>query len=171
MAGGKTAAAQIDQLETERQRVKRQLLEERLAHLDIKNPIDGIVVSGDLERSQGVPVNVGQVLYEVAPLDHLMAEVAIADEDITRVDERMTATLQFDAHPGAHLGGEISRIQPRSVTREKDNVFLGEILLDNDQGTLRPGMKGHARIRAADQRLGWILFHKPWEYVCSWLDI
>ena len=68
MAAGKTAAAQIDQLEIQRQEVKRQLLERRLANLEIKSPIDGIVVAGDLQRSEGVPVNVGQVLYEVAPL-------------------------------------------------------------------------------------------------------
>ena len=36
------------------------------------------------------------------------------------------------------------RIHPRSVTREKDNVFLGEIPLDNGDGALRPGMKGRA---------------------------
>ena len=48
MAAGKTAAAQIDQLEIQRQEVKRQLLERRLANLEIKSPVDGIVVAGDL---------------------------------------------------------------------------------------------------------------------------
>ena len=63
MAAGKTAAAQIDQLETQRQEVKRQLLERRLANLEIKSPVDGIVVTGDLDAPEGVPVSVGQVLY------------------------------------------------------------------------------------------------------------
>ena len=63
----------------------------------------------------------------------------------------------------------MTAIQPRSVTREKDNVFLAEVPLDNHDLTLRPGMKGHARIRTAKHTLGWIFFHKPWGYAVSWL--
>jgi multidrug efflux pump subunit AcrA (membrane-fusion protein) len=170
MAGGKTAAAQIDELDAQRQQVRSNLLEERFAHLEIKSPIDGIVVSGDLQRSEGVPVSVGQVLYEVAPLDRLTAELAIADEEISLVAEDMPVSLRFDAHPDVRWDGPIARIHPRSVTREKDNVFLGEIVLDNAEGTLRPGMKGHAHVRAANQSLGWVVFHKPWNYLRSWLD-
>ena len=36
MAGGKTAAAQIDQLEADRQQVRARLLEERLEHLEVR---------------------------------------------------------------------------------------------------------------------------------------
>ena len=169
LAGGKIAAAQIDQLESQRQEVKRQLLDKRLEHLDVKSPIDGIVVSGDLERSEGVPVTVGQVLFEVAPLDPMTAELAIPDEEIARVDTGMSATVMLDAFPGCRWSGDLVRIHPRSVTREKDNVFLGEIVLGGADGTLRPGMKGHARVRTASHCLGWILFHKPWNYLASWL--
>ena len=128
------------------------------------------MVSGDLQRSEGVPVSVGQVLYEIAPLNELTAELAIGDEEISHVEENMHASLRFDAHPDMCWSGGISRIHPRSVTREKDNVFLGETVLDNADGVLRPGMKGHARIRAANHCLAWLLFHKPWNYLRSWLD-
>ena len=170
MAAGKAAAAQIDEIEIQRQGVKRQLLERRLADLEIKSPIDGIVVAGDLERSEGVPVSVGQVLFEVAPLGRMTAELAITDEEISAVSAGMPLTLRLDSHPQREWQAAIARIHPRSVTREKDNVFLGESPLDNGDGALRPGMKGRAVIRAGSRSLGWVLFHRPWNYLMTWLD-
>ncbi|MGO9111659.1 MAG: efflux RND transporter periplasmic adaptor subunit [Thermoguttaceae bacterium] len=170
MAAGKTAAAQIDQLEIQRQEVKRQLLERRLANLELKSPVDGIVVAGDLQRSEGVPVNVGQVLYEVAPLGQMTAESAITDEEISGVSSGMPVTLRLDSHPERRWRGTLARIHPRSVTREKDNVFLGEIPLNNADGVLRPGMKGRATVRTGSRSLGWVLFHRPWNYLMTWLD-
>jgi hypothetical protein len=35
-------------------------------------------------------------------------------------------------------------------------------LIDNEQDTLRPGLRGIARIRAGTRPLGWILLRKPW---------
>jgi biotin carboxyl carrier protein len=165
----KTAAAQMDQLEMERLEVKRKLFENRLQQLEIRSPIGGIVISGDLERSEGVPVTVGQVLFEVAPLEGMVGELAIPDEEISHVVAGMPVTLWLNAYPGVMWEGSVRKFHPRSVTREKDNVFLGEVTLDNHDLTLRPGMKGHAKIRTANHTLGWIIFHKPWNYVASWL--
>jgi multidrug resistance efflux pump len=170
MAAGKTAATQIDQLEIRRLEVKRQLLQRRLVNLEIKSPVDGIVVAGDLQRSEGVPVSVGQVLYEVAPLRQMTAELAITDEEISGVSSGMPVTLRLDSHPECQWRGMLARIHPRSVTREKDNVFLGEIPLDNSDGALRPGMKGRAVVRTGSRSLGWVLFHRPWNYLMTWLD-
>jgi multidrug resistance efflux pump len=170
MAAGKTAAAQMDQLEAQRLEIKRKLLENRLQQLEIRSPLDGVVISGDLERSQGVPVTVGQVLFEVAPLGHLVAELAVPDEEISHVEADMSAAISLDAYPGTTWNGTISKIHPRSITREKDNVFLGEVQLDNGDLALRPGMKGRAKVRSANRAIGWIIFHKPWNYVASWLD-
>ena len=169
MAAGKVAAAQIDELEMERLESKRALLAQRIEHLDVKSPINGLVLSGDLQRSEGVPVTVGQVLYEVAPLERLIAEVAIPDEEISHVAPAMDVAIALDAG-GAIQHAPLDKIHPRSVVREKDNVFLAEVVLNNSPGTLRPGMKGQARIRTAERSLGWIVLHRPWNYLRLWLD-
>ncbi len=169
MAHGKTAAAQIDQLDADRLEVKRRILENRLKQLEICSPIDGIVISGDLERSQGVPISVGQVLFEVAPLDRMVAELAIPDDEISHVETEMPATLWLDAFQSDSRAGTIARIHPRSLTREKDNVFIAEVPLDNGDQALRPGMKGAAKISTSPHALGWIIFHKPWNWLVSWL--
>lgn len=169
MASAKTAVAQMDQLEIERLELKRALLENRLKQLEIRSPINGIVISGDVERSEGVPVEIGQVLFEVAPLDSMLVELAIPDNEISHINAGMPTTVRLDAHSGSLWSGSLKRIQPRSVTRETDNVFLGELPLDNADRVLKPGMKGRGKIRTASHSLGWILFHKPWDHAMTWL--
>jgi multidrug efflux pump subunit AcrA (membrane-fusion protein) len=169
LSGGKTAQAQIDALEGERLAARRKLVERRIEHLDVKSPIDGIVVSGDLQRSQGAPVTIGQVLYEIAPLEKMTAELAVPDDEISHVAVGQSATITLQAHPGDNRTAKVLRVHPRAVTREKDNVFIAEVELDNDDGSLRPGMKGRGRIRTDWHTLAWIAFHRPWNYLISWV--
>ena len=107
-----------------------------------------------ISSSEGVPVTVGQVLFEVAPLDSMLGELAVPDDEIPHVKVGMSAGLRLDAYPEVAWNGSVATILPRSVTREKDNVFLAEVPLDNRDLTLRPGMKGHARICSAPHCAG-----------------
>jgi hypothetical protein len=169
LAAGKAAAAQIDALEMQRLDQKRRLLESRMEHLEIKSPEAGIVVSGDLERSEGAPVTVGQALYEIAPLDRMIVEVEIRDEDIAEVEVGQKVAVRLDAYPGKVWKGRIDKIHPRSEIRDSNNVFLGEVSLNEGGEVLRPGMKGSATITTSSHTLLWILFHKAWYTVLRWL--
>jgi multidrug resistance efflux pump len=169
LAAGKVAAAQIDRLEFERLDQKRQLLEHRFEHLEIKSPLEGLVLSGDLKRSEGVPVTMGQRLYEIAPLDEMIVEVLVPDAEIQFVAEEQNVVVRLDAFPGRQWPGRLTRVHPRSEVREDKNVFIGEVRLPNDELLLRPGMKGAVKIASGPQRLGWILFHEPWNRLIAWL--
>jgi multidrug efflux pump subunit AcrA (membrane-fusion protein) len=159
----------MDALEMERLDAKRRLLADRAHHLDIKSPIDGVVISGDLKRAEGTPVAIGQTLYEIAPLERMVAEVAIPDEEISRARAAQPATLTLDAFSGLTWTGTISTIEPRSESHDNENVFIAEVDLDNRDLILRPGMKGRAKIEMDRQALGWIVFHRPWNKLAGWL--
>ncbi|WP_197442810.1 efflux RND transporter periplasmic adaptor subunit [Lignipirellula cremea] len=159
------ADQQIASLEIERLELELQLLDHRTANLEIRSPLDGIVASGDLERAEGAPLTMGQSLFEIAPLETMIVEVAIPDDQIASVIEGQPLDIRLDSYPGQSWRGETGRIHPRSEIRDDENVFIAETELDNSDGRLRPGMKGRARVQAGLQPLGWILFHKPWEYL------
>ncbi|MCC6640715.1 MAG: GAF domain-containing protein, partial [Deltaproteobacteria bacterium] len=57
-------SAQIDQA-----RAQLALLEDQLGRTELRAPVAGVVVSGDLSQRLGAPVERGSVLFEVAPLD------------------------------------------------------------------------------------------------------
>ena len=171
VAAGKTAPAQINALEMQCQEQKRRLLESRITNLDIRSPEAGVVVSGDLERSEGAPVKSGQALYEIAPLDRMIVEVEIRDEDIAHVEVGQKVAVKLDAYPGTVWKGTIEKIDPRSEIRDSNNVFIAEVSMDEGGDVLRPGMKGTASITTSSHALLWIIFHKAWYTGLKWLGM
>jgi multidrug resistance efflux pump len=161
-------AAQMAALEKERLDLKLELLQSRNKKLEIKSPIRGIVLRGDQKRAEGMPVTLGQNLFEVAPLDKMVVEVAIPERDITEAKAGQKVSVKLDAYPGQFLDGTLIRIHPRAEEWDADFVFVGEILVDNPNELFHPGMNGRATVYGARHILYWNLFHKLWENVFSY---
>src|SRR5205085_3222378 len=96
----------------------------------------GIVLSGDLERSEGAPVTVGESLFEVAPLDRLEAEIEITQQDIDVVRLGQAVTLNFHCADLPTVEGEIRAVHPCSEIRDNKNVFVATVSVDNTSGSL-----------------------------------
>lgn len=158
------ADQQIAQLEMERLELELRLLDHRAENLEIRSPVDGVIASGDLERAEGAPLKVGQTLFEVGPLEKMIVEIAVPDEEISRVAAGQPVDVRLDAYPGETWRAVVTVVQPRAEIRDQKNVFIAEAELGNADGRLRPGMKGRTKVAADRRSLGWILFHKPWEY-------
>lgn len=161
LAAGKLAGTQIDRLEMERLRHERVLLARRLEQLEIRSPIAGIVVTGDLRRYEAATLKVGHNLYEIAPLDHLTAELAVPEEDLEQVAENAETAIKLDAVPGGAFEGKIVRIRPRGELRDNKQVFVAEVELTDDAGRLRPGMKGSSTVYGSRAPGAWLLIRKP----------
>lgn len=164
MATLAVADALMSELETEKLTTRRQLIRNRLDHLELRSPVDGVVLQGSLERRQHYPVGIGEVLYEIAPLNRIRLETAVAAEERSHIEVGMPVDIRLDgAAGGATVQGKISRIHPRSETRNDHNVFVAEVIVDNPDDTLKPGMEGSARITGHRHTLGWIFGHRFFE--------
>ncbi len=162
-------SAAITGHEIQRLEQRSELLAFRDASLEIRSPVDGMVVSGDHREAEGVPLETGQTLFEIAPLDAMVVEICIPEGDIRHVAEGMHVTIQLDAVPDDTLDATIRCVHPRAELRDGQNVFVAEADILNADGVLRPGMRGHARILTERHTLGWNLFHKPVAYLLGWL--
>ena len=123
------------------------------------------MISGDLEKAEGAPLTTGQSLFEIAPLDKMIVEVAVVEDEIAHVSPGMPVVIRLDAYPGQSWKATLQRIHPRSEIRDNESVFIAELTLTNPQGLLRPGMNGRAKITGKRHPLAWNLFHRPWEYL------
>jgi hypothetical protein len=146
LAKHKVADAQLARLETDRLELRRRLLEHRIQNLEIRSPISGVVLSGDLERTEGAPLTLGQTLFEIAPLGQMVVELAIPESEIAHVQQGDLVRLSLDAYPHSQWSGTVKKIHPRAKLIDKQSVFVAEVPLDNSPGRLRPGMKGSAKI-------------------------
>jgi len=161
--------ALLRRLEAESLSHELEVLRERQKNLVMRSPIDGVVISGELDRARGAAVKLGQPLIEIAPLTPLIAQLAIVDRDVSLVKTGDPVKLRLDAFPNRTLTGDLDQILPRSESRDGENVFIGEVLLENENLDLRPGMQGRAVIIAPAKPLGWLLIRKPWSVLRSWL--
>lgn len=153
------------------EQVERQIAEARVANVEaqldwlawqiehavIRAPIAGTVVVGDLKQQLGAPVAKGDVLFEVAPLSELRAELWVADDKIGDVPpEGAAGRLVAAAHPGSKLGFEVERINPIAEVIDGNNVFRVRVKLLETRPWAKPGIEGVAKIDAGRAPIGWV---------------
>ena len=164
LASGETLEKQKAKLEYQRLQLQQELLEARIENLELNSPIDGVVLKNDFEDAEGAPLDKGQVVAEIAPLDQMRFQIFVSQWDIAHVNEGASVTIRFDGMVQP-VAGTISRILPAATTYETESVFVVEVEVENLLGELRPGMRGYATIQAGYQSAGWILFRKPLRFV------
>jgi RND family efflux transporter MFP subunit len=136
------------------------LVEEQLARTALVAPFDGVIVSGDLSQRLGAPVERGQVLFEVAPLEDYRIVLHVDERDIAQVAAEQTGELTVTSMPGERFAFRVKTITPVNVAREGRNYYRVEAVLGEDARTrLRPGMEGVAKIANEERKLVWIWTH------------
>jgi hypothetical protein len=167
MANRSTADAQKAKLEMERLDHQRRLLTERSDNLTVASPIDGLVIQSSLEDAGGAPLDVGQLLFEVAPLDEVKFEIGIPESKIAHVRSNVPVTITLDAFPGRVWRGHLQNIHPRAEIRGDESVFIAVVAFANDDGLLRPGMKGRVVISGESAPLAWNLMQDTWRSIVA----
>jgi RND family efflux transporter MFP subunit len=156
--------AQIQQAETQ-----IQLLDEQLARTRILAPFDGMIVTGDLSQSLSAPVERGQVLFEVAPLDSYRVILKVDEREISQIDIGMQGQLALAGLPGEKLPMTVEKITPVSVAEDGRNYFRVEAALQETTEPLRPGMEGIGKITIEQRSQAWIWTHKTGHWFRLWL--
>lgn len=167
LSSGNIPKVILAELEHQRLASEESILEYKRDHLLVRSPIDGVVLSGSVERAEAASVETGQVLFEIGPTRPMRIEVAVPSEEIAQVKTGFPVKIWIEGQEDRPLEGTVARIHPRSETRDARNVFIAEIEVPNAHEELRPGMNGSVRIDCEKRSLGWALFHKPVNYVRS----
>jgi RND family efflux transporter MFP subunit len=148
----RVTSAQIAQTEAQ-----LALVEEQLARTEVLAPFDGLLVSGDLTQSLGAPLERGQVMLEIAPLDVYRVVLQVDERDIADVRLGQRGELVLTSMPGSRYAVTVAKITPVSTAREGRNVFRVEATLEKQAvARLRPGMEGVVKIEVEERRLAGI---------------
>jgi HlyD family secretion protein len=149
-AQNEQSQAQVQQAEAQVQQAQAalNLAEVNLSHTTITSPIDGVVVSRDINVGQTVAASLAApTLFTIANDLTKMQVIANIDQaDIGLVEQAKTATFGVDAFPGKEFKGAIQqmRLNPQNV----QNVVTYNVVLDvdNPQQKLKPGMTANLTI-------------------------
>ena len=167
MSEDDTAAASILQQQVLQAEAQLRLLDEQLARTKITAPFNGLVVSGDLSQSLGTPLEKGQVLFELAPLDSYRVILQVDETEIGAISTGQQGQLILSAMPGSPLPFTVRKITPVTLAEEGRSFFKVEAALDEKSDRLRPGMEGYGKISVDRRHLIWIWTHD----LITWLRL
>jgi len=164
------ASMAITAAQTEQAQAQLSLVEEKLARATLVAPFDGIVVSGDLSQLLGTPVDVGKVLFEIAPLNAYRVILNVDERDIAQIQVGQKGELALSGIPYDRMHFVVKQITPISSTQEGRNYFRVEAQIEGASNRLRPGMEGVGKIFAGDRKLIWIYTHSlvDWLLLGTW---
>jgi HlyD family secretion protein len=142
--------AQVQQAQAQVQQAEAavRLAEVNLAHTTIASPIDGIVVSRDVNVGQTVAASLSApTLFTIAKDLTQMQVIANIDQaDIGLVEQAKSVKFSVDAFPGKDFDGKIEqmRLNPQNV----QNVVTYNVVIDvaNPEQKLKPGMTANLTI-------------------------
>jgi RND family efflux transporter MFP subunit len=146
-----------------------ELLREQFARTRLVAPFDGVIVKGDLSQALGSPVERGEVLFQLAPLEGYRVILKVEDRDISSIAVGHPGMLALSAMPGTPLPLTVERVTPVAVSVDGSNYFRVEARLEQRAGALRPGMEGIAKIGVGRRALIWIWTHNLLDWIRLWV--
>ncbi len=113
----------------------------------IRSPIDGVIISRDIDVGQTVAASLSApTLFTIAnDLRDMRVSAAVSETDIGRVREGMVTEFRVDAYPKLRFRGSVTQV--RYAETVVDNVVTYVTLIDapNPDLLLRPGMTATVR--------------------------
>lgn len=169
LASGKLADAQQSRAKAQQARAELDLLQSRIERAELKAPIGGTIIAGDLRERVGASVKLGDPLFQIAPLEDMLVVAKVGDRDISLVEAGGSGSVATRAYPAQRHAFTVERIVPLSEAEEGKNAFEVRAKLASPTGWMRPGMEGFAKFDAGEHSLIWIGTRRIRDTLRIWL--
>jgi putative peptide zinc metalloprotease protein len=164
------AGSRPEQVEAERGKLAR--LEEEARYLDglrdrlsVAAPAGGVVTTARLKEKVGQYVKEGDLIGVVEEPAAPEVEIALAEQDLVRVQRGQPVELKARAQPFATFTTRVDRIAPAATRGEVQGTVLVYCRLTEPEADLRPGMTGYARICTGRRSAGAVLLDHALRYL------
>ena len=140
------------------------------------SPISGIVLTPRLLDKVGAYVSAGTELAEIADLSQVRARIYVSEFDMHKFTSNSQARFQVDGSFHKH-DARIASIAPMSSDiapglmdlskykgQRPPKFYVFELIGDNNNGSMRPGMVGTARVYGARRSLATLAGRTVWEF-------
>lgn len=124
-----------------------------LNYAEIYAPIDGIVISRDVEEGQTVVSNMNVAnLYTIADLDHMQVIGDVDEADIGRVKVGQAVTFTVDAYPNQIFDGKVTQVRLNPTTTSNVVTYEVVVAADNPDHKLIPGLTANLTIYTLQEK-------------------
>lgn len=147
------AKAKLEQSKASLAQAKAQLQQAKvnLDHSIIASPIDGVVISRDVDVGQTVAASLqAPTLFTIAnDLTKMQVLASIDEADVGQIRQGIKANFTVDAYPGETFSGEISQVRLNAQAAQNVVTYSAVIDVGNPDMKLRPGMTANITITVA----------------------
>ena len=114
----------------------------------IRSPVDGVVVSRQVDPGQSVAASFqAPVLFQIAQdLRQLEAAITVDEADIGDVQEGQAVRFTVDAFPGEDFEGKVVQLRKLGIATSGVVSYTVMVEASNPRGRLLPGMTANAEI-------------------------
>lgn len=122
-----------------------------LRYATIKSPVDGIVVSRNVDVGQTVAASFQTpTLFTIAQdLTKMQIETSVDEADISRVRVGQPVSFTVDAYPEIRFNGRVTQIRNAPVVTQNVVTYVVVVGVDNRELKLKPGMTANVAIETA----------------------
>ncbi len=119
-----------------------------LSHTRIIAPVDGVVISRNVDVGQTVAASFqAPVIFVIAQdLTQMQVDTSVDEADIGRVRPDAQATFTVDAYPGQVFQASVHQIRKAPITAQNVVTYDVVLAVNNSELKLFPGMTANVRI-------------------------
>lgn len=175
---GDEAGAQVSLLEVRSMEQQEKILQADLDATVLRSPIDGVVLTKDIELRAGEFIQAGAQFLEIAGMEQWEAQVEVPEKQIgvieKRLDSNRGAMMSFILYSQsthtfrAEIAGR-DQVSAAAYPRETENVFVITVqsveVPDWIKPALRPGLTGRAKVELGRKPLIAVWGRKVWAWM------
>lgn len=167
----------LEQVGISKEKLRREKAQESLARykveqLDIKSPIDGVVVLENADLWRGNPVHMGENIMMVSDPAKTKLKIWIPESDNVALKQQSTVKVILNVMPENSYYATLSYIGDYTTENEKQMPsFLAEAEWQQAPEHAMPGLKGTAILYGEKVSLMYWIVRRPWIYLRSVLGL
>jgi len=147
------ASLKAAETQTEQDRAALQLAETNLQYTTISSPVDGTVISRNVDVGQTVAASLqAPTLFTIAQdLTEMQVDTNVDEADIGQVHVGQEAEFIVDAYPDSPFHGTVHDIYNQPITVQNVVTYDAIIRVKNPDLTLKPGMTANVTIKVGER--------------------
>ena len=171
LAEGDAGQERVLLAQQESQKAQLVAIEHSIKRAEIRAPVAGVILDGDLREKLGSRMSRGEALFELTRRERTVVVLKIPENLMIDARKRVEMVFSPSARPETEFTLTDLKIDPTSSVIDGKNVFLAEAKTATALSELAVGMEGVAHIATGYRGAWWVLTHRmtDWLKLQFWL--
>jgi len=140
------------QASLEQSKAMIEITQSNLNNTVVRSPIDGIVLSRNINTGENVVPNNKPLFLISQDLSSMKIDTNVSEADIGKIQNGQRAFFTVDAFPNQSFEGVVSQVRNEPITNNNVVTYNVVVSIDNKDNKLKPGMTAEVKIIVAEKK-------------------